>query len=60
TMQNFLCFTLIFLSAALSSQGGIPDNLNSFFLPAGVPAVANSEYPIRQHSEQVGSPSLLH
>ncbi|GBN84916.1 hypothetical protein AVEN_85032-1, partial [Araneus ventricosus] len=52
TMQNFLCFTLIFLSAALSAQGGIPDNLKSFFLPAGVPAVANSEYPIRQHSEQ--------
>ncbi|GBM58284.1 hypothetical protein AVEN_134311-1, partial [Araneus ventricosus] len=51
-MQNFLCFTLIFLSAALSAEGGIPDNLKSFFLPAGVPAVANSEYLIRQHSEQ--------
>ncbi|GBM98381.1 hypothetical protein AVEN_240865-1, partial [Araneus ventricosus] len=60
TMQIFLCFTLMFLSAVLSAQGGIPDNLKSFFLPAGAPAVANSEYPIRQHSEQAGSFSLLH
>ncbi|CAL1293444.1 unnamed protein product [Larinioides sclopetarius] len=42
-MQNLLCFTLVFLSAALSARGGIPDNMKSFFLPVELPSV---------HSEQ--------
>ncbi|GBN77448.1 hypothetical protein AVEN_87213-1 [Araneus ventricosus] len=52
TMQNLLCFSLVFMSAALSARGGVPDSLKSYFFPAGAPAVANSGYPNSQHNDQ--------